>query len=116
MSVRLLSLQGIRDEEAMEIRSLLESNSIRFYETPRGNWGFSMAAIWLPDTEQLDEAKSVLAIYFNEQNKIYYQKKLEADAARTPFQRILYNPDVVGLYIPAVLIIILTIILLLYIR
>lgn len=45
------------------MRELLESHNIDYYETPAGNWGISMPAIWLRDENQLAHAKSLLNDY-----------------------------------------------------
>jgi hypothetical protein len=69
MPILLFKLQGVSDQEADEVRSLLESNSIRFYETTAGRWGVSMPGIWLPDEEQHDEAVSLLQSYQQERSR-----------------------------------------------
>jgi len=66
MPVPLFRLRNVPEDEAEEIRELLEKNKIDFYETPAGNWGISMPAIWLNDDEQLDEAKALLDQYQTE--------------------------------------------------
>lgn len=63
MAIRLFSLCGVSSEEADQIRNLLFKKNINFYETPTGNWGRSMAAIWLTDESQLSIAKKVLDEY-----------------------------------------------------
>ena len=59
-------MRGVPDDEADEIRELLLNNEIDFFETPAGNWGISMPAIWLKDEHQLQHAKSLLAEYQKE--------------------------------------------------
>ena len=56
MPVKLFSLRGVPDDEADEIRALLAQHAIDYYETPPGNWGVSMPAIWLPDDSELARA------------------------------------------------------------
>lgn len=63
MAVQLFRLRNVPDDEAEEIRELLTKNHIDHYETPAGNWGVSMPAIWLRDDEQLDRAKVLLEEY-----------------------------------------------------
>jgi hypothetical protein len=62
----LFRLNGVPEDEAQEVRVLLEEHTIDFYETHGGNWGVSMAAIWLPDDSRLAEAKSLLDDYQRE--------------------------------------------------
>lgn len=66
MPVMLFRLNGVPEDEAREVRALLEAHAIDFYETDAGNWGVSMAAIWLRDDGRLDEAKALLADYQQE--------------------------------------------------
>ena len=63
MPVQLIKLRGVLEEEAQELRELLKQHRIDFYETPAGNWGISMPAIWLRDDHQLDEAKRLVDDY-----------------------------------------------------
>ena len=63
MSVLLFRLNGVSFEEAEDIRELLETNNIDYYETSSGRWGFSVAAIWLKDNSHLETAKRLVAEY-----------------------------------------------------
>ena len=63
MPIKLFSLRGVPDDEAEDIRALLTKHSIDYYETPPGNWGVSMPAIWLNDDAQLARAKSLVEEY-----------------------------------------------------
>lgn len=63
MSKILFKLNGVSDEEANDVRSLLIENDIAYYETSAGNWGVSMPAIWLKDAGQFEKARSLLDEY-----------------------------------------------------
>lgn len=63
MAVQLMKLRGVPEDEADEIRALLRASRIEFYETPEGNWGVSMPAIWLRDDEDRDRGKKLLDDY-----------------------------------------------------
>lgn len=63
MSTQLVNLRGVPDDEADEIRHLLDANEIVFYETSAGNWGVSMPAIWLTEDYQIATAKRLLQAY-----------------------------------------------------
>ena len=52
MSLLLFSLRGVPEDEAEEVRELLTSNRIEFYETSAGLWGTSTPALWLLQEEQ----------------------------------------------------------------
>ncbi|WP_444994982.1 DUF6164 family protein [Aliikangiella sp. IMCC44359] len=63
MAKLLFKLNSVPDDEANEIRALLESANIDFYETSPGNWGLSFAAIWLNQEQQFEEAKQLIDKY-----------------------------------------------------
>ncbi len=63
MAVQIFRLRNVPEDEAQEIRELLNHHHIDHYETPAGNWGISMPAIWINDDEQQDLAKSLIKEY-----------------------------------------------------
>jgi len=63
MAVQLIVLRGVPEDEADAIRDLLRGARIDFYETPEGNWGVSLPAIWLQDDDQLERARTLLGDY-----------------------------------------------------
>jgi hypothetical protein len=66
MSVLLFRLRNVPDDEAEDVRELLNDNGIEFYETSAGNWGISTAAIWLKDKEQLESTQTLIEKYQTE--------------------------------------------------
>jgi hypothetical protein len=63
MSKILFRLRNVPDDEAAEVRELLTSHHIDYYETSAGNWGVSMPALWVRDEHQFQEAKKLLDDY-----------------------------------------------------
>jgi len=63
MAIQIVNLRGVPEDEAEEIRELLEAQDFDFYETPGGSWGMSQPGFWLKDESQLASAKEVLAVY-----------------------------------------------------
>ncbi len=63
MPTLLLNLRHVPDDEADEIRALLEAHRIRFYETPPSRWGISMGGIWIGDDDQAVHARRLLDDY-----------------------------------------------------
>ena len=63
MPVPVFRLRNVPEHEAEDIRMLLTENKIDHYETPAGNWGISMPAIWLQDEGQLEQAKQLIDSY-----------------------------------------------------
>lgn len=68
MSKILFRLNGVPEDEIEEIRELLIEHAVDFYETPPGNWGISMPAIWVKEDDQFDRAKDLLEIYQSERS------------------------------------------------
>ena len=66
MPILLFNLNGVPDDEAEEIRALLNSNGIDFYETPAGNWAASVPALWLNDESQRSQATLLIDQYQRE--------------------------------------------------
>lgn len=95
MPIQLLILRNVPEEEADEIRELLNSRAIDFYETPTDRWGVSMPAIWLNNEFQLDEARALLEKYheqrFNQARSEYERLKHEG-RLWTIFDEIRQNP------------------------
>ncbi|MDH3354574.1 MAG: DUF6164 family protein [Chromatiales bacterium] len=82
MPLQLFNLRGVPEDEAEDIRQLLDEHKIEFYETSAGNWGVSHPAIWLIDeSDQLDEAKALIDAYQVERTEraqaAYRQLKVE---------------------------------------
>ena len=63
MSKLLFRLNGVSDDEANDVRAILDQHELPYYETSAGRWGLSVAAIWLKDDDRLQEAKEYLALY-----------------------------------------------------
>src|SRR5690606_17261104 len=76
MSKLLFRMRNVPEDEATEVRELLESHGISYYETFAGNWGISMPALWLRDESRLQEAKQLLQEY-QQQRAIRVRAELE---------------------------------------
>ncbi len=63
MATLLFRLRHVPDDEADEVRALLDEHGIDYYETEPGNWGISMPALWLRDETQFDHATALLSEY-----------------------------------------------------
>jgi len=63
MRYLLFNLQGVPEDEVDEVRTYLQEHDIQFYETYAGRWRIGLAAIWLPDTQQKQEAEALIAAY-----------------------------------------------------
>jgi hypothetical protein len=63
MSKLLLNLRNVPDDEAAEVRALLDQHRIAFYETTPSPWGISSGGIWVSQPEQMDRAKALMSEY-----------------------------------------------------
>lgn len=63
MAKLFLNLRNVPGDEADEVRDLLRSNAIDFYETQPSPWGISAGGLWIEDTDQLAHAKALMADY-----------------------------------------------------
>ena len=83
MSILLFRLRNVPEDEAEDIRGLLNENELEFYETSAGNWGISTAAIWLKNKDQLENAKIIIEKYQTErgisQRRNYEELKKSGD-------------------------------------
>ena len=63
MPILLFPMRGVPEDEADEVRALLDEHHIDYYETYAGNWGVSTPGLWLRDDSAFIEAKALLNIY-----------------------------------------------------
>lgn len=74
MPTLLLNLRDVPDDEADEVRALLDAQAIEWYETSPSPWGISSGGIWIRDDQQAAFARAQLATY-------QQQRALQARAA-----------------------------------
>ena len=93
MAKLLFKMRNVPEDEADEIRELLQQHGISFYETSAGNWGVSLAAIWLNDEGQYSQAKQMITQYQQERvvrmrnNFAALQEEGKVDSIFTRFKR-----------------------------
>lgn len=91
MSLLFFSLRGVPDDEADEVRDLLTAHDIDFYETPAGNWGVSMPALWLKNEAQLETARALLNSY--QEQRAIIQRTLYLQNNKTLWQSFKEKPS-----------------------
>ncbi len=109
MAVILFRLNDVPEDEADEVRALLAENNISFYETSGGNWGISVAALWLSDDDQLSDARSLLSHYQAERSvriRAEYEQQRQQGKAKTLLCRIKDSPVRTIFFLSIVLIVI----------
>lgn len=95
MAKLIYKLNSVPDDEADDIRRLLSENKIAFYETPAGNWGVSLHALWLNDEAQYSQAKQLIDEYqLKKMEQIRQETSQETDKGEveTFFKRLLNRP------------------------
>lgn len=88
-------LNHVPAEEADGVRDVLRSNGIDFYETDAGRWGFSMAAIWVTDSDDYDRARELIDAFQAEHTEKVRSEFAEAKRAgttETVFSRFRHHP------------------------
>lgn len=63
MSKLLLNLRNVPDDEADDVRAILEDQKISFYETTPSMWGVSAGGIWVTEDADFADAKHAMADY-----------------------------------------------------
>ncbi len=63
MATLLFRLNQVPEDEAEDIRQLLDDGSFDIYETSAGFWGLGVAAIWLRDKNELPRARKLIDDY-----------------------------------------------------
>ncbi|MCP1727085.1 hypothetical protein J2T60_001050 [Natronospira proteinivora] len=59
----LLNLRHVPEDEADDVRAMLEEADIEYYETPPNRWGITMGGIWVRSADDLPRAKALMADY-----------------------------------------------------
>lgn len=104
MSVQLFNLRGVPADEAEAIRRLLRDNAIDYYETPPGNWGISIPALWLREATQLDEARALIADY-QQQRARDARQRLQDEPLPGLLRHWLHQPLRSAVYLGAILVV-----------
>jgi len=102
----LFKLRNVPDDEAADVRELLQEQDILFYETTAGSWGVSMPAIWLHDNSRLAEAKALLDAYQKNRQaeaRSAYEQALARGEKRTVLTLAAESPLKVALLLAALL-------------
>ena len=95
MSKLIFNLKSVPFDEADEVKNLLAENEIDFFESPPGNWGISVHALWLKDESQAILAKQLVDEYQlkrTERIRRETQEKIDNGEYETFFQRLLNRP------------------------
>ena len=78
MSKLLMSLRNVPDDEADEVRALLDQHGVAYYETKPSRWGISFGGIWLRERDDHPRAKALMDAY---QRELSQRVRAEREAA-----------------------------------
>lgn len=78
MAKLFFHLRNVPEDEAYDVRAILEQHEIAFYETSAGNWGISTPAIWLYDEEDEYQARELIDAY--QRQRAIHQRALYEEA------------------------------------
>ena len=95
MAKLIFKLKSVPQDEADDIKNLLNENKIDFYESPPGNWGISVHALWLNDETLYLKAKKLIDEYELKRSQLTRQEKqqkIDIGEYETFFQRLLTQP------------------------
>lgn len=104
----LFKLNGVPEDELIEVRRLLDENYIEYYETDAGRFGISLAAIWLRDGGELERAQELLERYQEQRYRnarAEYEQQQRDGTAETMLQRAWRQPLRTLIYIAVIVVI-----------
>jgi hypothetical protein len=104
----LFKLNGVPEDELIEVRRLLDEHQIHYYETDAGRFGISLAAIWLRDDGEIERARELLDTYQQQryqQAREAYEQQLRDGTAETLLQRLWRQPLRSLLFIIAIIVV-----------
>lgn len=96
MSKLLLNLRMVLEDEADDVRAMLDAHRIDFYETSPTRWGISHGGIWITHEQDLAQAKSLMAAYQAERRERVRAERAAAvrDGTAETFSSVLHNEPV----------------------
>ncbi|MFG6665606.1 DUF6164 family protein [Halomonas sp. HNIBRBA4712] len=108
MAHLLFRLRHVTEEEAAEVRALLDEQGFDVYETQAGFFRLGVDAIWLADTRQREAAEAALDTYqqarLARERDAFEQARARGEAP-TLWKRFLAHPVQVALTLVAVVVI-----------
>ncbi len=104
----LFKLNGVPEDEEIEVRRLLEENHIDYYETDAGMFGMSLAALWIRDDGEIERARELLEHYQHERYqkaRDHYEKQAQEGAVESMLQRALRHPIRTLIYLEIIIVV-----------
>ena len=66
MTTLVFRLRHVPEDEAREVRSLLDEARVEWYETTAGTWGIAMPGLWVDDPDEAVRARALIDAYQDE--------------------------------------------------
>ena len=66
MSALIFRLRNVPEDEAMQVRDLLDEHRIDWFETAAGNWGIGMPGLWVKDADDAQRARTLIDTFQQE--------------------------------------------------
>jgi hypothetical protein len=95
MAKLLFKLAQVPVDEAQDIRELLDTNNIHYYETDAGFFRVGLDAIWLADDAQEEQARELIREYQDERlrrQQQNYAQLVEAGEVPSVWQHFCAHP------------------------
>ena len=108
MAVLIFRLRNVPEDEADDVREILEANGLEYYETSAGNWGISLPGIWLKNDRDRDEAKQLIESYERQRSetlRAQYEQLKREGKQRTLLDAFKENPLRFILYLAIVVLV-----------
>lgn len=109
MSVIIFRLKDVPENEAEEVRELLRSHHLEFYETSEGKWGISIAALWLKHDGDAKQARKLIDDYqlkHGREVREHYENMRATGQLESFVSRLFQYPVQIIIYILLVLLVI----------
>lgn len=95
MPVLIFRLNGVPDDEAADVRTLLDEHGFPYHETTGGFLGFGVAGLWLLDDSRKAAARAVIDDYQRSRSArlaAEHEAQRRAGVAESTLQRIVRRP------------------------
>ena len=106
MAKLLLNLRHVPDDEADDVRAMLDTHRIAFYETRPSSWGISAGGIFVTEAADVVQAKGLMAAYQQQRGtsaRAEYVAAQRAGTAETFWTVLRAEPGRVALTVLAIL-------------
>lgn len=80
MSRIVFKLAGVEEDEANDVRDLLDQLDLAYYETDGGRWRIGVQAIWVIHSEDFERARQAIDEYQTVRSQRFHQEREQNDS------------------------------------